>query len=200
LPKLTKPYFAASVAVLSTLAIIAEIISDLFPLRVPWGMKLDFVGVIWVLAFFLYGLSHALCVSIITTIFILGYSPTAFVGAAMKFIATVPMFLIPAAFRYLPIFSERASKVFNSILVITAVGTLAILVRVIACSVANYYWAIPLFLGMPSEVVLQKMFGNSIWAFIAFVAGMNVFQGVVDMVVPWFLVFKGRLGRYFGTW
>ena len=92
LPKLTKPYFAASVAVLSTLAIIAEIIPSL---RVPCGMKINFVGVIWVLAFFLYGLSQALCVSTITTTFILGYSPTAFVGAAMKFIATVPMFLVP---------------------------------------------------------------------------------------------------------
>lgn len=83
---------------------------------------------------------------------------------------------------------------------ITAAGILAILTRVIVSSAANYYWAIPVFFGMPSEVVLQKMFGNSIWAFIAFVAGMNVFQGVVDIVVPWFLVFKGRLGRYFGTW
>jgi len=197
LPRLTKPYFITSVAVLSTLAIIAEIIPSF---RVPWGMKIDFVGVIWVLAFFLYGLSEALCVSTIATIFILGYSPTAFVGATMKFIATVPMFLVPAAFRYLPISSEKASKVFNSIWAITAVGIFAILVRVIACSIANYYWAIPLFFGMPSEVVLQRMFGNSIWAFIASVAGMNVLQGIVDIVVPWFLVFKGRLGRYFGTW
>lgn len=197
MPKLTKPYFAASVAILSTLAIIAEIIPSL---RVPWGMKIDFVGVIWVLAFFLYGSSQALCVSIITTIFIAGYSPTAFIGAAMKFLATVPMFLVPATFRYLPISSEKTSKVFNSILAITAAGILAILTRVIVSSAANYYWAIPVFFGMPSEVVLQKMFGNSIWAFIAFVAGMNVFQGVVDIVVPWFLVFKGRLGRYFGTW
>lgn len=196
LPRRSRSYFLASTAVLSALAIIAEIIPSF---RVFWGMKIDFVGVVWVLAFFLYGTAEALYVSIIATIFILGYSPTTFVGATMKFIATVPMFLVPGVLR-LPLSSEKSSNVFNRVLVMSTTGFLAILVRVIACSIANYYWAIPLFLGMPSDVVLQTRFGNSIWVFVVFVASMNVLQGVIDILAPWFLAFRLGLREHFGTW
>jgi riboflavin transporter FmnP len=198
LPRRSRSYFLASTAVLSALAIIAEVIPSF---RVFWGMKIDFVGVAWVLAFFLYGTAEALYVSIIATIFILGYSPTTFVGATMKFIATIPMFLIPAALQRLPpLSSGKSSKVFNRVLVISTTGFLAILVRVIASSIANYYWAIPLFLGIPSDVVLQTRFGNSIWAFLVFVASMNVLQGMIDILAPWFLAFRLGLCEHFGTW
>jgi riboflavin transporter FmnP len=197
LPRRSRSYFLASTAVLSALAIIAEIIPSF---RVFWGMKIDFVGVVWVLAFFLYGTAEALYVSTIATIFILGYSPTTFVGATMKFIATVPMFLVPGVLLRLPLSSEKSSNVFNRVLVMSTAGFLAILVRVIACSIANYYWAIPLFLGMPSDVVLQTRFGNSIWVFVVFVASMNVLQGIIDILAPWFLAFRLGLREHFGTW
>lgn len=197
MPRRSRSYFLASTAVLSALAIIAEIIPSF---RVFWGMKIDFVGVVWVLAFFLYGTAEALYVSIIATIFILGYSPTTFVGATMKFIATVPMFLVPGLLLRLPLSSEKSSNVFNRVLVMSTAGFLAILVRVIACSIANYYWAIPLFLGMPSDVVLQTRFGNSIWVFVVFVASMNVLQGIIDILAPWFLAFRLGLREHFGTW
>jgi len=163
-------------------------------------MKIDLVGVVWVLAFFLYGVTEALLVSVISTIFILGYSTTMGVGATMKFIATVPMFLVPAALLRLPFFSEKDSGAFKRILVVSAAGFFAIVVRLIVSTIANYYWAIPLFLGMPSDVVLQRNFGNSIWAFIVFVASMNVLQGVVDILAPWLLAFRLGLSERFRTW
>ncbi len=197
LPKLSRSYFLTTTAVFSSLAIMADIIPSF---RVFWGMKVDLVGVVWVLAFFLYGVTEALLISIITTIFIMGFSTTMGVGAAMKFIATVPMFLVPAAVLRFPFFSEKGSGAFKGILVVSTVGFLAIVARLIFSTIANYYWAIPLFLGMPSDVVLQKNFGNSVWAFIIFVASMNVLQGVVDILAPWFLAFRLRLSEHFGTW
>lgn len=183
----------------SSLAVIGEVIPSL---RVPWGMKIDFVGAIWVLAYFLYGVPEALAVSVISTIFMVGYDPgpIGFVGGPMKFIATVPMFLVPAALLRLPFFSERNSRVFKSVLVVSMAGFLAIVVRLIVTCLANYYWAVPLFLGMPTDVFMEKVFANSIWAFIVYVAGLNVLQGIVDIVVPWFLAFRLRLSDHFGTW
>jgi len=151
------------------------------------------------LAFFLYGLSEALIVSILTTMFILVYSPTGFVGAAMKLVATLPMFLIPALMLYLPFLRNRASRPFNSILVISAAGILAILARLVIASFANYYWAIPIYLGKPSDIVMKEVFGGSILTYIAWIASMNVFQGIVDILVPWFLAFKLKIAQYFGT-
>ena len=44
------------------------------------------------------------------------------------------------------------------------------------------------------------MFNGSIIAFITFVAGLNVLQGIVDIIVPWLLDFKFKLSTMFGTW
>jgi len=42
----SKSYFVVSTAILSALAILFDVMSDVFPLRTPWGMKIDFVGII----------------------------------------------------------------------------------------------------------------------------------------------------------
>jgi riboflavin transporter FmnP len=200
MPKSTTTYFIASTALLSTLSIIFEIIPSF---RVPWGMKIDFVGVIWVLSYFLYGLKESLSVSIITTLFILAYSPTGYVGAIMKFVATLPMFLAPATLVQLPFLSNKSSKSFNRILVITLASILALLSRVVIATVVNFYWAIPLWTGIPTNEILDNQilgFNGSILAFVVFVATMNLVQGIVDILVPWIVAYKFKLLDYLGTW
>lgn len=199
--KLSKSYLLVSVAVMSALAIVFDVLSDTLPLRVPWGMKIDFVGTIWVLSYFLYGLSVAFPVSAITTLFIVLVMPTGFVGGAMKFIATLPMFLIPALASHLPFSNlHQGSKIFNKVIIITVLGILANIVRLILATAANYYWAIPLWTGIQSSMIVNVMFGGSMLAFIVFIAGMNVLQGIIDIVVPWLLAFKFKLSTMFGTW
>ncbi|MDH5770985.1 MAG: hypothetical protein OEZ25_06845 [Candidatus Bathyarchaeota archaeon] len=195
MPKDTKTYAVVTTAVLSTLSIIFEVIPSF---RIPWGMKIDFVGVVWVLAYFLYGLKEALGVSVITTLFILGYSPTTFVGATMKFIATLPMFLIPVGLMHSPFFSEKTSRSFNRLPVMVMMCVLATSVRLIVTSVVNLYWAIPLFWGITSDAVLE-VFGGVV-PFVVFVASMNLLQSIVDVVVPWILAYKFKLAEYLGTW
>ncbi len=195
--KRISPYFLASTAMLATLSIIFDLLPSI---RVPWGMKIDFVGTVWVLGFYLYGLSEALLISGITTIYILSFSPTGLVGATMKFIATVPMFLVPAAITYLPFFfSEKKSGKFNSIPIMLVVCVVATLVRIAVASLVNLYWAVPLWWGgiSPNDVI--QIFGG-IMPFVVFVASMNVLQGIVDSIVPWFLAFKVKLSDHFGTW
>jgi riboflavin transporter FmnP len=198
--KPTKSYLIASIAIMSALAIIFDIFSDVLPLRMPWGMKVDFVGTIWVLTYFLYGLSAASSVSVITTLFITMFMPTGFVGGLMKFVATTPMFLVPALVSRLPFFSKHGAKLFNKTLLIAGVAVLATTVRLLAAMVANYYWAIPIWTGIPTGEILAVMFGGSILEFIIFVAGLNVLQGIIDIVVAWLLAFKFKLSSMFGTW
>jgi hypothetical protein len=121
----------------------------------------------------------------------------------MKFVATIPMFLIPALVSYLPIFSNRSSKVFNKLFLIIGLCVLANVVRLIVTIIVNYYWAIPLWTGIPTGEILENPFlgfNGSVLAFVVFVAGMNVVQGIVDLFVPWFLAFKLKLSTMFGTW
>jgi riboflavin transporter FmnP len=183
---------------LSSLAIIFDVLSDTLPLRVPWGMKIDFVGTVWVLSYFLYGLSAAFPVSAITTLYIVVFMPTGFVGGVMKFVATVPMFLVPALVSHLPFFSNRSAKIFERPLTITGLCILANVVRLIVATTMNLYWAIPIWFGMTPEQVLTYFGG--IVPLVVFVAGMNVVQGAVDIFVSWFLAFKLRLSTMFGAW
>jgi riboflavin transporter FmnP len=186
---------------MSALAIVFDVLSDLLPLRAPWGMKIDFVGTIWVLAYFLYDLPVALPVSAITALYIALLMPTGPIGATMKFIATIPMFLIPAIVSYLPLFSNRSSKIFNNLFLTIGLCIFANIVRLLLATAVNYYWAIPLWWGIPSDQILDnELFGGSITAFILFIAGMNVVQGIVDTLVPWVLAFKLKLSTTFGTW
>jgi riboflavin transporter FmnP len=198
--KPTKSYLVASIAIMSALAIVFDVFSDVIPLRMPWGMKVDFVGTVWVLSYFLYGLSVASSVSVITTLFITLFMPTGFVGAIMKFVATIPMFLVPALVSRLPFFSNHGAKLFNKIPLIVGVAVLANAVRLLVATTVNYYWAIPLWTGIPTGDVLAVMFGGSILEFIIFVAGLNVLQGIIDVVFAWLLAFKFRLSSMFGTW
>lgn len=198
--KLSKPYLVTSIAMLSALAIVFDVFSSMLPLRVVWGMQIDFVGTVWVLSYFLYGLSVAFPVSIITTLYIFIFSPMGFVGGPMKFIATTPMFLIPASVSYLRSSSNRSSKIFNNPLLIIGLCILANIVRLLVATAVNYYWAIPLWTGIPTDRILVDMGYGSILAFIVAIAGMNVLQGVVDIFVPWMLAFKLKLSTMFGTW
>ena len=198
--KMSKSYLVVSIAMMSALAIIFDIFSDMLPFRVLWGMKIDFVGTVWVLSYFLYNLPVALPVSAITTLYIALFMPTGFVGAIMKFIATIPMFLIPAIVSRLPFFSKRNSKIFNNIFLTVGLCIIANIVRLVLATTVNYYWAIPLWTGTPTDQIVDVMFSGSFTAFIVFVAGMNVAQGIVDIVVPWVLAFKLKLSTTFGTW
>ncbi len=191
----SKTYALVAIAVMSTISIII----DFLPLpRAVWGMKIDLVGAIWVLSFFLYGWKAALSVASITAIYIAMFSSTGYVGAVMKFIATIPMFLVPALMIQLPFFHKKGSKVYGSVLVITAAAIAASLVRLFLATTVNLYWAIPIWFGMtPAQVLVY--FGGLI-PLVTFVAGLNVVQGIVDIYVPWVLAFKLRLSQHFGTW
>jgi len=162
-------------------------------------MKIDLVGTIWVLSFFLYGWKAALAVASIMAIYIAIFSSTTpLVGAVMKFIATTPMFLVPALMIKLPFFHKKESNVYGSVIVITIAAILASLARLYLTTVVNLYWAVPIYMGMTPDQILAY-FGGII-PFVAFVAGMNVVQGIVDIYVPWILAFKLGLSRHFGTW
>ncbi|MCJ7608402.1 hypothetical protein MUP00_01870, partial [Candidatus Bathyarchaeota archaeon] len=103
-----------------------------------------------------------------------------------------------AAMINLPFFGKKESRVFERIIVITAATILASVARLFLATAVNLYWAIPIWFGMTSEQALAYFGG--IVPLIAFVAGLNVVQGIVDILASWALAFKLRLSQHFGTW
>jgi riboflavin transporter FmnP len=91
-----KTYKLTAIAMLSCVAALLQLSHGVIGIPTGFGMTVDLVGVPILLGFFLFGLDAALYISILTAFVITLASPESWLGASMKFAATVPMFLIPA--------------------------------------------------------------------------------------------------------
>jgi riboflavin transporter FmnP len=172
--------------------------------RLPWGMAaLDFIAVPWIIAFLLLGWKTGLLTSIIGFLGIFFFSEEALplVGATMKFSATIPLILVPTLVLKL-IRSTNISESLAVKKVYVILMAIAIVVRCFVTMFLNYYWAIPLMYNLkPSDVPGAFNFffwgnplsSNPLVYYILGITLWNTWQGVVDAVVSWFVVYPTNL-------
>jgi riboflavin transporter FmnP len=91
-----KTYKLTAVAMLSCVAAILQVSNGIIGIPSGFGMTVDLVGVPIFLGFLLFGLDAAMYIALLTTLIITLVAPTSWIGAIMKFTATVPMFLVPS--------------------------------------------------------------------------------------------------------
>jgi len=91
-----KTYKLTAIAMLSCLASLLQLSHGAIGVPTGFGMTVDLVGVPIMLGFFLFGLDAAVYISLLTALVITIASPETWLGASMKFAATVPMFMLPA--------------------------------------------------------------------------------------------------------
>uniref|UniRef100_A0A7C3J4Z0 ECF transporter S component n=1 Tax=Candidatus Methanomethylicus mesodigestus TaxID=1867258 RepID=A0A7C3J4Z0_9CREN len=186
----SKAFKISLVASMIALTAIFELINRALPLRVPWGMSIDFVALPIIITFFLIGTRYSIIVALgmYGMLLVIGFA--GFVGGTMKFVATVPMVLVFGGLALTPLKNkDDPSLTFKSIPKFLFASALAIIARCGAACVMNYYWAIPLFFSVPVEQLIDSMFFGSIWGFIAFISSMNLTQGIIDLGVAWAIVF-----------
>jgi riboflavin transporter FmnP len=157
--------------------------------QTPWGMWIDVVAIPWILAFFLYRGRGSLIVSIIGSIIITLVAPSTWLGASMKWLATMPMWLTLWL-------SQKTFKLklkdFKKISIVISCILLGIVLRGIIIIPTNYYYAIPIWMGWTPEKAMEML----PWWIIFLV---NAIQGILEVVIAWMLVFKFRLRR-FASW
>jgi riboflavin transporter FmnP len=165
-----------------SLTLILEIMNRLVPLRAPWGMSIDFVAIPLIITFFIFGIKYALFVSLGMFIILTAIGYGVIIGAVMKTVCSTSMIII------LWIISKFSSK-YTSMINYTIASLLAIITRCIIAIILNYYWAIPLFFGIPIEKAIEVFFFGSIIGFIVYVSIMNIGQGIIDLYSSW-IIFK----------
>lgn len=151
-----------------------------------WGMWIDFVAVFWIIAFFLFGVRSSLLVSVLGAIVITLFAPDTWLGAMMKWTATLPLWA--CLFLYTRLLKRKFSdyqKISHLVLPVAA----GIIIRCILIIPINYYFAIPIWTGMPPDKAMTAI----PWSVIA---GFNIVQGLLDIFIAWILVFKFKLIRY----
>ena len=181
----------AGATLLAPLAVILQILPPLFV--TPWGIRIDLVAIPWILCWIIFGFKPALLSLLISAPLVgfLGPFAGGWVGATMKSVASIWMFLIPAIFAW----KTGGTKQFlENRRLFVLVGVLAIIVRAIVTVIFNFYFAIPFFFGMTTDAIIGmfsaaetlSFFGNSLGliglgAYIAEVAFWNTIQGILDL-------------------
>jgi riboflavin transporter FmnP len=177
--------------------------------RLPWGMAaLDFIAVPWIIAFLLFGLKAGFLTSVMGTLGIFFFSEESVpvVGATMKFSASVPLIIIPAV-----IFSLSRFRFYNDAAKMKKVYAfsmgIAIVVRCFVTMFLNYYWAIPLMFGL-NPVDVPASFNWFFWGsqmdphlltyYVLGVSLWNTWQGIIDAVIAWLIVYPTKLYKQYG--
>lgn len=151
-----------------------------------WGMWIDVVSVSWIIAYFLFGAKSSLLVSAAGALVITLFAPDTWLGASMKFVATVPMWA--SLYVWLRIRKQKQAFYQKISHVITPLA-IGLIMRCLLVIPLNYYYAIPIWTGMTPQIAMTAI----PWYIIA---GFNTVQGILDVILAWVLVYRFRLSRF----
>ena len=174
----------AGATLLAPLAVIMQILPPIFV--TPWSMRIDLVAIPWILCWVIFGLKPALLSLLISAPLVgfLGPFAGGWIGATMKSVATIWMFLIPALIAWKTGGTKNLLE--NKRLFVLA-GALALIVRAVVTVIFNFYFAIPFFLNWSPETIIS-IFSSAntlgfigLGAYIAEVAFWNTIQGIIDL-------------------
>lgn len=172
-------------AALTSLSAVSQLLH--FGYQSPqWGMWLDVVAIPWLIAFFLFGPRLALIVSLLGSGVITLFAPETWLGAVMKFTATLPLWLTLAAWLRLRKAQLLHYQRFNLLIIPLVFG---LVLRSSLMLPLNYYWAIPIWTGLSTDQALAIIPWHIIVVF-------NSIQALIDVAAAWLLVFKFKLYRY----
>jgi len=181
----------AGATLLAPLTIILQALPPIFV--TPWMLRIDLVAIPWMLCWIIFGLKPALLCLLISAPLVGFVGPFAggAVGAVMKPLATIWMFLIPAIFAWKVGGTKRLLT--NKRLFVLA-GVLALIIRAAVTVLVNFYFALPFFFGMTPDTIIGmfssadtlSFFGNSLGliglgAYIGEVTFWNTVQGIIDL-------------------
>jgi len=187
----------AGAALLAPLTVILQALPPIF--ITPWYLRIDLVAIPWIICWIIFGLKPALLSLVISAPLIgfVGPFQGGAIGAIMKPLASVWMFLIPAIFAWK---IGGTKKLLENKRLFVVAAVIALVLRAIVTVVVNFYFALPVFynmtpdaiVGMFSDMVNVSFFGNSIGliglgAYIGEVAFWNTIQGIIDLTASFII-------------
>lgn len=178
----------AQAAGLSALSAITQLIHIGYQ-SPQFGMWIDVVAVSWLIAFFLFGLRMAFLVSTVGALMITLFAPETWLGAGMKWVATMPMWIVLFLFLKL---TKKPIASYRSIRFVLIPLVIALIIRCLIVIPLNYYVAIPIWTGMSTVKAMEVI----PWYIIAL---FNSVQGIIDVGFAWILVFVFKLYRFAKT-
>ncbi|MHA2009033.1 MAG: hypothetical protein ACXABO_16630 [Promethearchaeota archaeon] len=167
--------------------------------RIPgWGIAMfDPTSWIWVICFLIFGPLAGVISSVTGSFGLLLIDPSGWVGPIFKFSATIPLILIPYY-----IFKLKESQKLKDPRNFAISGLVSIAVRIVAMIGLNllFFATIWDFLEFVDLGVLGLGNISGLSAVLIFTPIINLYTSVLDLVVPYFLVFGPKLDEKIGFW
>ncbi len=170
--------------ILALLAVIIQILPPLF--SSSWDMRIDLVAITWILCWLIFGLKPALLCILISAP-IIGFVGTGgWVGATMKSVASIWMFVIPGIIAWK---TGGVKQLMENKRLLVVASILAIIVRIGVTLVFNFYFALPFFFEWtPNDILVYfsdaTIFGfDGLGAYVTEVAFWNTIQAIIDLMV-----------------
>ncbi len=163
-----------------------SLVLQISPLKVPtqWGMTIDLVAVPIVVIYILLGFWSSVTALVLLFLGLSLVSPASWLGASMKFFATLSVVIGLEIAKRITRFDFKNYKKERDLVIFVLVAYLiGIAIRIPAMVAMNYYYALPLWLGIPREQVIptiEEWFHIPFWLVIGI---PNAIQSVVDVVL-----------------
>lgn len=172
--------------------------------RIPaWQIAMfDPTSWVWIICFLVFGLKAGIICSITGSFGLLIIDLTG-VGPAFKFFATIPHIIIPYLILKWREKGVTTSQKLKEPKLFIFSGAVSIAVRVGAMLVLNFIFVATIWSDFFEYINLEVIgFANitGISAILIFTPIINLYTGVLDLIVPYILVFGAKLDEKFGFW
>jgi len=171
----------ALIGLLLSLSLVLEV----SPLKVPtqWGMSIDLVAVPMVIIYVIMGFWSSVTALILLFVGLSLVSSASWLGASMKFFATLSLVLGLELAKRITKFDFKNFNEKKFVIFVVLAYSIGIAIRIPVMVIMNYYYAIPLWLGIPKEQVIptiEEWFHIPFWLVIGI---PNAIQSAVDVLV-----------------
>ncbi len=173
---------ALSIAIAPTASVLARVAG--------WGIALfDPVSLFWIAAFLIGGRRVGIVSMSAGTFGLFLYDPTA-IGPIFKFLATLPMILVPS-FGVQKLRSEAGGEALSKPKFYFSLMILAFVVRLAVMIPANFiYWGL----------ILPTLDAATIVYILVVVLSINSVQSIGDALIPYLIIHPTSVYKHFGIW
>jgi len=176
-------------------------------LRIPgWFIAIiDLISLIWVVCFLLFGVRAGLLCCIVGTIGLMPVDFSAPIGPLMKLAATFSLIIVPIMFLKLYKTEEgvRNSQKLKKIRNFIIYGVLGTLLRIVVMVLLNILVFLTVFSMYLDDISLAFLGLPEITGLTAVIIGapiINAWQSGLDLIIPYIIVFGGKLDQQFEIW
>lgn len=174
--------------------------------RFFWGSAgFDPISFFWMVSFFLYGPMGALISSLIGSLAICLFSrePTPLLGAVLKFAGTVTVWLTLYLILLISPNMLCSAIYFQELSIYAPSVILAAIMRCIV-EIPACFFAIPYFLTISKKVPISshamiEKFGG-LFRYFLIMIGLNFWLTLLDILIPWLIVYPTGIYTRFAVW